>query len=428
MASRAGGPGAAGARLETQGGHITVQDVNGELRASTAGGHINAANVAGDAVLRSGGGHIRAGTIRGTARLETGGGNISVQRTGSEVVATTGGGQVDIGEAAGSIRARTGGGGIRVARVAGPTQLETGGGSIFLTQVQVALRASTGAGSITAWFAGNEPTEVSGTPKVRKPGRLVGTSQLESGQGDIIVYLPRELAVTIEATIEMASDFRIQADPSLALKLSYQNAGPGGRTVRGECAVNGGGEVLRLKTVAGNIYLRLADTGEQIRLKQQQMEQLRRRMELQQQRFLEQQYRQEQQIEAQTQKQVQKVEERARESEREFSRLEELQRKLEEIWLGGVRVDAETQQRKLVHSVRPVYPRAAKQAGIQGTVRLKAVIAKDGTVQGLKVLEGDPVLVEAAAEAVRQWRYQPTLVDGKPVSVVTTVTVEFRLQ
>src|SRR5262249_16272653 len=78
-AGKRGGPEAAGGRLETQGGHITVEDVNGELRASTAGGHIRAANVRGDAVLRSGGGHIRVGSISGTAQLETGGGNITVE-------------------------------------------------------------------------------------------------------------------------------------------------------------------------------------------------------------------------------------------------------------------------------------------------------------------------------------------------------------
>jgi len=414
-AGRVGGPEAAGTRLETQGGHISVEEVNGELRAFTAGGHINAANVQGDAVLRSGGGHIRAGTIRGTAQLETRGGNISVQRAGADVTATTDGGQIDFGEGAGSIRARTGGGGIRILRVAGPTQLVTSGGSIFLTKVQGAVRASTAAGTITAWF----------TPE----GNLFGASQLESRQGDIAVYLPRELPVTIEATIEMADEHRIDADPSFPLKVSYLDSGAGGRAVRGECALNGGGQVLRLKTVAGNIRLKFSDTEPQIRLNQQQMEQLRRRLELQQ-RLFEHLRQHGQQLQAQIEQQVEHIEKQLQQAEgreRQAGRLEDWARKLEEIWWGGLRVNADKQQQKLVHSVRPVYPDAAKQAGIEGTVRLKAIIAKDGTVQDLKVLSGDPALVNAAAEAVRQWRYQPTLLEGKPVSVVTTVTVEFRL-
>ena len=292
-AERVGGPEAAGARLETQGGHISVQEVNGELRASTAGGHINVANVHGDAFLHSGGGHIRTGTIQGAARLETGGGNISVQRAGGSVTAATGGGQIDFGEATGSIRARTDGGGIRVLRVAGPIQLETGAGNIFLTKVQGAVRASTGVGSITAWFASDGPAGSPPLGPAPKARRLFGASQLESGHGDIVVYLPRELAVTIEATIERAADHRIEADPALPLKVSYANAGAGG-AVRGEGALNGGGEVLRLKTVAGNIRLRLSDTDPQIRLNERQMEELKRRLELQQQRLQEWQRRQEQ--------------------------------------------------------------------------------------------------------------------------------------
>ncbi len=428
-AGSVGGPEATGARLETQGGHITVKDVNGELRAITAGGHITVANVRGDAVLRTGGGHIRTGTIHGTAQLDTGGGNITVQRTGASVTASTGGGQIDFGEAAGSIRARTGGGGIRILHVAGPTQLETGGGSIFLTMVEGAVHASTGAGSITAWFWKEGPAEPSGTPKPRK---VFAASQLTTRQGDIVVYLPRELAVTIEAIIEMAADHRIEADPSLPLKVTYSDPGAAGSrnagTVRGECAMNGGGEVLRLRTAGGNIQLKLADTAAQLRLNQQQMEQLKRRLEMQQQRLLERHRQQKPQSQAEDQGEQVQGEKEQPSGEREFFPVEGWGRKLEEFWLGGVKVDADTQQRKLVHSVRPVYPDVARQAGIEGTVRLKAIIARDGSVQALKVISGEPALANAAVEAVRKWRYRPTVMEGKPVAVVTTVTVEFQLK
>jgi TonB family protein len=413
------------ARLETAGGHITVLDVNGDLRATTAGGHISTANVQGDAVLRTGGGHIRAGTIHGNAQLDTGGGNISVQRASAKVVASTGGGQIDFGEAAGSIRARTGGGGIRVLRVAGPMQLETGGGSIFLTKVQGAVRASTGAGTITAWF----------NPEEEKPGstekllvRAFRASQLESGQGDIVVYLPRELPITIEAIIEMSTDHRIEADPSLPIKLSYLTSSGGARGVRGECALNGGGETLRLKTVAGNIRLRYSDTDPRARLNQEQMEQLRQSMAGQQQRLEEMIHQQQREIQTQAEHLAHKAVEKQKLEEREPGRLEEWQRKMEGIWWGGLRVSSEAQQRKLISSVHPAYPDVAKQAGVQGSVVLKVFIGKDGSVQEVKVLSGEPVLSEAAAQAVRQWRYQPTVVEDRPVNVVTTVTVEFKLK
>jgi protein TonB len=92
-----------------------------------------------------------------------------------------------------------------------------------------------------------------------------------------------------------------------------------------------------------------------------------------------------------------------------------------------VRVGGNVQQAKLIHSPRPIYPPLAKQARIQGVVRLQAIIAKDGSIQELQVLQGHPLLVQSALDAVRQWRYQPTLLNNEPVEVVTTIDVVFTL-
>ena len=75
----------------------------------------------------------------------------------------------------------------------------------------------------------------------------------------------------------------------------------------------------------------------------------------------------------------------------------------------------------------PVYPPLAKQARIQGVVRLDAIIGKDGTMKDLRAASGHPLLVPAALEAVRQWVYKPTLLNGNPVEVVTVVDVNFTL-
>ena len=85
------------------------------------------------------------------------------------------------------------------------------------------------------------------------------------------------------------------------------------------------------------------------------------------------------------------------------------------------------QQAKLVRQPRPTYPPLAKQARIQGVVRLSAVIAKDGTIQELSVISGHPLLAPAALEAVRQWVYQPTTLNGEPVEVSTQIDVNFTL-
>src|SRR6266403_4050620 len=110
----------AGAKLQTQGGHIQVEGAAGDLNAFTAGGHINTGFIRGEANLNSGGGHIRAAGIGGKAELATEGGNITVGKAGNFVAVKTGGGQIDFGEVRGSVHAQTGGGGIRVMYVSGP--------------------------------------------------------------------------------------------------------------------------------------------------------------------------------------------------------------------------------------------------------------------------------------------------------------------
>ena len=82
---------------------------------------------------------------------------------------------------------------------------------------------------------------------------------------------------------------------------------------------------------------------------------------------------------------------------------------------------------QLIRHVRPVYPPEAKQAGIEGMVELEAVIARDGTVRTVSVLEGEPVLADAAIAAVKQWEYKPVLHDGEPVEAITQITVNFVL-
>lgn len=93
-----------------------------------------------------------------------------------------------------------------------------------------------------------------------------------------------------------------------------------------------------------------------------------------------------------------------------------------------IRVGGNVQQAKLIHQVRPVYPEMAKRVRVQGTVKLTAIIGRDGTITSLQAVGGHPFLVPAALEAVRQWRYQPTQLNGEAVEVVTQIDVNFMLQ
>ena len=92
------------------------------------------------------------------------------------------------------------------------------------------------------------------------------------------------------------------------------------------------------------------------------------------------------------------------------------------IQQGGIVTEA-----SILSQTRPVYPTLARQAHIQGSVVLHAIIGKDGRVAQLEVMSGHPLLVQAALDAVKQWLYKPTLLNGDPVEVDTTITVTFTL-
>jgi periplasmic protein TonB len=92
-----------------------------------------------------------------------------------------------------------------------------------------------------------------------------------------------------------------------------------------------------------------------------------------------------------------------------------------------VRVSQGVTRGLLIRQVQPTYPVLAREARIQGQVVLTAIIAKDGTIQKLQVVSGHPMLVPAAINAVKQWRYKPYLLNGQPAEVVTTITVNFSL-
>jgi len=92
-----------------------------------------------------------------------------------------------------------------------------------------------------------------------------------------------------------------------------------------------------------------------------------------------------------------------------------------------VKVDGKAAAANLINRVDPVYPPLARQTRISGTVRLRAVIGKDGAVRQLDVISGHPLLVPSALDAVRKWKYQPTQLDGETVEVDTTIDVIFTL-
>jgi hypothetical protein len=248
-------------RLETEsgGGAIHLDDIGGAISAETGGGAIDVGNVGSDLTVKTGGGTIHIGSAKGRvvaesgggnldlvsgsqgASLETGGGSIQVNKCTGEVKASTGGGSIDLGEIKGGATMETGGGSLKISSASGPVKAETGGGTIELYGVPVA-HVETGAGAVIAKFISSGER---------------GDSVLETGVGDITVYLMPNVNLTIHASIEAATGHRIMTDfPEI--KVSSEGGQWDPKLITAEGNINGGGPVLKVRTTMGNIYIRRA--------------------------------------------------------------------------------------------------------------------------------------------------------------------------
>jgi len=362
-------------------------------------------SIAGDASLRTGGGHVRAVRIGGRADLETVGGNITVAHTGNFVNVRTGGGQIDFGEVRGSVHAQTGGGGIRVVTVSGPMEVQSSGGSICLTRVSDSLQAATSGGTITAWI---NPDAPSGGGNVR----LSGSSQLTSGNGDIVVFLPRNLAATIDAIVATGGEHRIEADP--ALHLMIQGSPNGNAPVHATATLNGGGAPLRLRSTAGKIRLQYLDSDVALResLIREQIERISQRIP---------------EYKPERKDTITDGNAAGPQDDPKTDWLEKWIFDLERKFRGGVREDPDEFQKRVLNAPKPSYPALAQRAGLQGIVKLQVRVLKDGRVEVQKLLEGDPTLADAAINAVKQWRAKPIWMNGEAIEVISTVTFNFQL-
>ncbi len=482
----------AGARLQTAGGDVSIQDVSGDLTATTGGGNILAGSVRGSAVLRSGGGHIRVARVDGEARMDTGGGNIFLDSAGANLTASTGGGRILVGEAVGELSARTGGGGIRVWRLSGPARIQTGAGSIFLAGVARPVRASTASGGITAMFAPVAAPLPPSTPRAPgapntppppEPARAPRASTLadfECTGGDLVVYLPRDASLNLDAAIEGGDNYRMLVDPSFTVVLKADDITTG-RAFRAEGVMGAGGPLLRLRAVSGNILLRPVDDSDvtalpvippiavipsmpsgavsaaggieaalasldasisqmqsQLDSRQSALEAYASAEELKAMKTARRAVHERQVLDSSEMEERRTIDTHGHSSSAsnsdgieyswdgdQLSQMEDLREQFTAWLTDRVIIPAAQLRSRLARRVDPIYPDTARQVGLEGAVRLRVAIARDGSIEDVKALSGDPLLVEAASDAVKQWRYRPILLDGKPVPVLTVITVRF---
>jgi TonB family protein len=249
--------------------------------------------------------------------------------------------------------------------------------------------------------------------------QLAGASQLASGNGDIIVFLPRNLAANIDATVANGGARNIEADPALhfTMQASVNGSGP----VHGIAVLNGGGAPLKLKTTAGKIRLHFLDSEIALHeaLIREQMERLNER--LKENGFQAASFTNEPGSASPIPMEMPAP------SEARTDWLDSWLMNLEITFRGGVTEDPDDFQKRLVNSPKPSYPSLAQRAGLQGIVKLQVRVKKDGSIEVQKLLEGEPALADAAINAVKTWRAKPALINGKQVEVISTVTFNFQL-
>ncbi len=242
-------------RAETAGGSILLGSVSAPVEARTAGGSIHIGDVKGAATLETSGGEIVAGVVTGKLRAETAGGDLVLRGASGTIEAQTAGGQIRIGDTSGPVVAQTAGGSIHLHGARGRVEVKTAGGSLDLLQLRDAVHASTAAGSIVA--------------QIDEKLKTFSASELATAGGDIRVYIPAHLPLNIDAAIDMAAGHKILSDFPLNIQGDEQGFAP--TKLRGEGTLNGGGEVLHVRTMAGNIEIRRLDaqTLKQLRAQQE---------------------------------------------------------------------------------------------------------------------------------------------------------------
>jgi DUF4097 and DUF4098 domain-containing protein YvlB len=246
-------------KAESGGGNVNLDDVNGAATAETGGGNINVGTAGSDLVLKSGGGNIRITAAKGRVLTQTGGGRIVIGSSNQNLVAETGGGGIQVNKCGGELKLSTGGGSLDVGDVNGRASMETGGGSIRLSGASGMVVATSGGGSLELFNLAHGARAETGAGTITAEflsGRGgFADSSLQTSAGDVVVYLPRDLRVTVRAAVEVASGHSIRSDfPELKITSEGSNWGP--RTLYAEGALNGGGPVLKLRTTTGDIEVR----------------------------------------------------------------------------------------------------------------------------------------------------------------------------
>ena len=245
--------------LVTRAGGIVVQGIAGSVTAHAAGGPILIDDVQGSVSATTAGGSVRLGTIGGPVHCETAGGSIALARSGGQARLVTSAGRIQAASVAGDLSAETGGGSIEIGRVEGSVRAKTGGGLIRAADVRDGMRAEAEAGDIRIGKARGTLVLASGAGDIvaaLPEGARLNDSEITTSVGAIVLSLPESLALTLEASIDLARGRRgITSEfPSVRVQRSSRVFGPVSEQAAGK--INGGGSVVRIRNGLGRIEIR----------------------------------------------------------------------------------------------------------------------------------------------------------------------------
>lgn len=234
--------------VKTSGGDLDLERIKGRLAATTSGGNITLRSADKEVNLRTSGGNIEIFEVAGNVVASTSGGDVQVENTSGNVEVSTSGGDLILRDIKGELEAATSGGDIRAERLHAASRLKTSGGDIEVRALMASLEAATSGGNV----------EVEMTlADFKKPHAL----NLSSSGGDLELAIPEKLPAKIFAEIyleerwgwgeryDISSDFPLKIERGDGERRSS-------RYIRGEGEINGGGDLITLKTSAGNIAIR----------------------------------------------------------------------------------------------------------------------------------------------------------------------------
>jgi DUF4097 and DUF4098 domain-containing protein YvlB len=227
-------------KITSGGGNVDAGRLGADFSLTTGGGDVYIKSVAGQTRVNIGGGKVYIGSAKG-ATIQTGAGNIEVHKCSGDLGVSSGGGNLNLGDVNGTVQAETTGGSVHLDSARGRVQISTGGGSVELLNLSEGAQVQTGAGGITAEFVGKRGT--------------FSDSSLHTAAGDVIVYLPADLPVTVHASSDMATGHGILSDFS-GLRITKEGSNFIPRSMYAEGSLNGGGPVLKVRTIIGQIDFR----------------------------------------------------------------------------------------------------------------------------------------------------------------------------